>query len=824
MNLQLKLNIHIKYKVYLIISLIFALLFSHTFFSSFFAKSLKSTETVITATGDKNKKSGGSDIRIVRILLDGEELSFDSIQKDGDWLHADGVWMVVNPDQPCRLTFSANDVKNLQIDFQRHDGSGIVEVAVNGKRLRRIDLYSPRWDTYHFQREIGPVSVLNNPVAFVCVLIVVMFSLQGLLKLYENMKKNGFVRRNIKILIAVYAILVLFSIMYHTEKLGLQCGVVMMFVAASGSTINAWVRREKEKRDYRIFAEGIWLLMAAVVTYYLMELVDQNLGNVKFIYACGNAAVYFLILLLAYMLIRRVSYTVFVVMIAMYFFVVANSFVSSFRGSPIVPGDFFSAGTAKNVFLNYHYNLTGTMLLALWMVAAFCLLTFYFYGKEKSNKSRVLVWTFPSAMLLGFFMGSAFFAPDMNFWNQKLNIQQYGIAVSFISNLRHMRMDPPEGYSSKNSEEMISEFVESDNADSGVRPNVIAIMNESFSDLSVIFPELDNETYMSNFNSLQGNVVKGYMQVYPIGGGTANTEYEFLTGNSMAFLQGAVPYQQYITRNATYSIAQILKARDYHTVAIHPYDKTGYSRYRVYPRLGFDEFLDVSDFENAELIRDRYISDRDSYEKVIEEFEKIEETGKPAFIFNVTMQNHSGYDTGYFGEDVVQIPEHEGEFPNAEEYLTLIRKSDAALPVLIDYFGQVEEPTVIVFFGDHQPMVEESFYETLSGKSLSEWTLAEAQSRYIVPFFIWANYEIEAEDNVFTSANYLSELLFEKAGMKLIPYQEFLKSLREEIPAMDGSAWRDKDGNWEVLDKEQPILQEYWRLQYRNMFDKKIHY
>ena len=85
-------------------------------------------------------------------------------------------------------------------------------------------------------------------------------------------------------------------------------------------------------------------------------------------------------------------------------------------------------------------------------------------------------------------------------------------------------------------------------------------------------------------------------------------------------------------------------------------------------------------------------------------------------------------------------------------------------------------------------------------------------------------YEIDAEKNVFTSANFLSELMFEKAGMKLLPYQEFLKSVREEIPAMDGSSWRDADGNWEVLDTSQPILEEYWRLQYRNMFDKKIHY
>ena len=144
--------------------------------------------------------------------------------------------------------------------------------------------------------------------------------------------------------------------------------------------------------------------------------------------------------------------------------------------------------------------------------------------------------------------------------------------------------------------------------------------------------------------------------------------------------------------------------------------------------------------------------------------------------------------------------------------------------MLIDYFSKIEDPTVIVFFGDHQPMLEESFYETLAGKPLTEWTLAEGQSRYIVPFFIWANYEIDAEENVFTSANFLSELMFEKAGMKLLPYQEFLKSVREEIPAMDGSSWRDADGNWEVLDTSQPILEEYWRLQYRNMFDKKIHY
>ena len=164
------------------------------------------------------------------------------------------------------------------------------------------------------------------------------------------------------------------------------------------------------------------------------------------------------------------------------------------------------------------------------------------------------------------------------------------------------------------------------------------------------------------------------MLVYPLGGGTANTEYEFLTGNSMAFLSGNVPYQQFILRKGTYSIAQILKNRGYYTIGIHPYYKKGYFRFKVYPLLGFDEFLDIESFNNPELVRGIYPSDKASYEKVIECYEQNRLSGKPLFIFNVTMQNHSGYDTSAFGNNVIRIPGYEGEFFKAEEYLTLIKK------------------------------------------------------------------------------------------------------------------------------------------------------
>ena len=822
---EIKKNLYFKYGVSLLVALVISLFFSHTIFNDIFASPAKEARLVITATAERNIKSGGSDIRIVRILLDGEDVPFDSIEKQGDWNHADGVWMVVNPDSPATLSYTAENVKELQVDFQMHDGSGVAEIWSNDKRISRTDLYSSGWESYYLRKTIGSVSIFNNLVMFAGVFLITLFCLAGMEQLIVNLRKSIGIKKGVAFFIGFYVVLYVISCYFHILDLGIRCGLTLLVISAVGANVHEWhEKRDSDKKIYQIVTDGVWLILSSVILLYMVELVEQNLANIGAEYIFGNIVIYLLFLMMVYMLVRSIFYSVSAVMLVMYIFSVANSFVRLFRGSPIVPGDFLAMGTAKNVFMNYHYSVTGPMLLALWLLIAFLVLTFYFYGREKRVFSCVLVWSLPSVCLLSFMMGGTLFAPDMDFWNQNINIQRYGIALSFISDIRHMKLEEPAGYSSKDSEEMISKFVETEDEKEQNCPNVIAIMNESFSDLSVIFPELDNEVYMSNFNSLSGNVVKGYMQVYPIGGGTANTEYEFLTGNSMAFLQGSIPYQQYITRNGTYSIAQILKTRGYHTTAIHPYDKRGYNRAQVYPKIGFETFLDVSDFENAELIRDRYISDRDSYKKVIEEFEKIRQSGQPAFIFNVTMQNHSGYDAGCFTENAVRIPGHEGEFPNAEEYLTLIRESDVAIPMLIDYFSKIEDPTVIVFFGDHQPMVEESFYETLAGKPLTEWTLAEAQSRYIVPFFIWANYEIDAEENVFTSANFLSELMFEKAGIKLLPYQEFLKEVREEIPAMDGGAWRDKDGTWEVLDTSQPILEEYWRLQYRNMFDKKVHY
>ena len=123
---------------------------------------------------------------------------------------------------------------------------------------------------------------------------------------------------------------------------------------------------------------------------------------------------------------------------------------------------------------------------------------------------------------------------------------------------------------------------------------------------------------MAYYNSLDTNTVKGHLLVSTIGGGTSNSEYEFLTGNSIAFVPGTVPYQQFVLKD-TFSLARLFKDRGYTTLALHPYDGSGYNRERVYSYFGFDYFYDMDSFTDPELVRNRYISDTVSYTHLSQE-------------------------------------------------------------------------------------------------------------------------------------------------------------------------------------------------------------
>jgi len=358
------------------------------------------------------------------------------------------------------------------------------------------------------------------------------------------------------------------------------------------------------------------------------------------------------------------------------------------------------------------------------------------------------------------------------------------------------------------------------NGDSSGHPNIIVIMNEAFSDMASVADFTTNEDYMPFIHSLQQgaeNTVTGNLQVSVCGGNTANSEFEFLTGNSMAFLpQGSIPYQQYLIHEIP-AIPAHLKELGYYTVAAHPYNATGWDRDTVYPLLGFECSLFINQYDRSNKLRS-YISDAECVDKIIEVYEE-KETGTPLFMFNVTMQNHGGYTDKYtnFTPDITV----EGLNNLAvEQYLSLLKVSDTEFERLVTYFSGVEEDTVIVFFGDHQPNdAVAGPLVKLNGKNVKTFTNEELLTRYEVPYVIWANYDIEEGTEVDSSLNYLGVKTLEVAGLETYAYQNYLQDLEENYPVISSMQVQNASGEISHADVEEEGLRLYQSIQYYYMFD-----
>ena len=389
-------------------------------------------------------------------------------------------------------------------------------------------------------------------------------------------------------------------------------------------------------------------------------------------------------------------------------------------------------------------------------------------------------------------------------------------------------MEKPEGYAADVLDQIADELPEDDGEEDVIRPtNLIVVMNESLSDFSVLDGVTTNEDTMPFYHSLTKNTIKGYAYSSVFGGTTANSESEFLTGNTTAFLPaGTVPYHLYVKEGADSLVGQ-MKALGYRAVAMHPYYRSGWNRVAVYRDFGFDESYFVDDFQDTDLIRG-YVSDRSNYENVIRMVEEKEE-GEPLFLLNVTMQNHSGYDRPWTGlEKTVWLTgEMEGKYDTVDQYLSLVRESDSALQYLLEYFENCEEPTMIVLFGDHQPQVASAFYREVLGGSADEVDASVLQQRQMVPYLIWTNYDTghngEGEN---ISLNYLAALTAKEAGIPLTDYQRFLLQGMEALPVVNSVGYIDAAGKStadeaQLTEGAKQFLSRYRMAVYNNLFDSR---
>ena len=622
---------------------------------------------------------------------------------------------------------------------------------------------------------------------------------------------------------------------------------------------------------------------------FLMLLVSEGAtGNLFRLSAPGvvlGTAVYYILYLGAFFFAGTTKASWLLLNLAVYGLAAGEYFVISFRERPAMIWDVLALRTAMTVSANYRFTVTprlvftflGTLLLGIgsWKVP---LRLENRKIRWKARGAWAGVTAAFSVLLYGVLTPALKLSVPM--WDPIISFERQGFLLSTVLSLETLVPQKPAGYETETARKLLERLEEeaAAGADTGtaadigtaaeakagekagneaeirsrneavVPENVICIMNESFADLRIFNGLVSGNSFetdgpfLSYYDSLSENAQKGWLYVPVFGAMTANSEYEFLTGNSCAFVpQGSIPYQFY-TKPGDGSLARAFGEAGYRTAAMHPYPGYNWNRTEAYENLGFDEFLDQDYYEASGFLDEEetggsadsrmprgYLSDAADYEALIRQVEE-KEPGEKLFLFNVTMQNHGGYEVADFPADVhvtaVNGGDCLGEYPKVDQYLTLMKRSDEALKMLLDYFSACSQPTLIVLFGDHEPSVETSFYEALYGTRWSQVPGEQKRYSFVTPYLIWSNYERDAGDLGDMSAFMLGGQVLRAAGMEAGGFGYAVERLRGEYPMVHSMGLLTRDGQFldvletGTLDLSQTV-KEYHTLQYYRMFEEK---
>lgn len=512
------------------------------------------------------------------------------------------------------------------------------------------------------------------------------------------------------------------------------------------------------------------------------------------------------------------------------FWYIANYFVIAFRGKPIMPADIKAIGTATEVMGGYTYTPSWKMLVGVAIVIAYAVLLIIAWKKNKPKEQTPVrkqllnrALSLVAAMLL-FIVGintATFKNLDTFAWDNVLtkNFHEEGMVLAFLKSMYNSKVKKPEGYTKELVDSYLADYEGAEMLDNkGIQPTrIIMVMNEAFSDLRDVGAD-GRIDVMPFIDSLDKNTAEGSLFVSVIGSGTCNTEFEALTGNTLAFLGvGAYPYTENVTK-PLFSLASYFRDCGYLTNAFHANEANNWNRNNVYPNLGFEAFYSIEDYEAFGEVVNLHDNPADISDYLYIESVDNENNEKPRFLFNVTMQNHSPYERWLDVEKADSVSEYGNDlYVDTQVYLSLIKASDDDVRQLVETYQDSDEPTMIIFFGDHQP--------GLPSTAMSEiYTGIKANiDMYRTRFFIWTNYETKEWHNAGISANYLPWIVLERGNFPLPPYVQMLKELYEHYPIISSQGVMDIDGNVydnvaEVMDD--PLIQKYQYIQYANLFDE----
>ena len=520
-----------------------------------------------------------------------------------------------------------------------------------------------------------------------------------------------------------------------------------------------------------------------------------------------------------------------------------NEFLNTVRGRPLNFLDLFcikdGLRVASGYDLVFNLEIGINLVITILLTFAACFLL-YRTQKEKYNRKKKTIVGIISlliSVLLVLYYDTAYFSKkvDKLVWDENEFVEFNGLFTSLYVEYLNSKPQKIEGYSKQRVQEILERYQNTESFQYENTPDAIyVIMNESLADYSLIGDVNLNSDPLKKIHTLNDNCFKGMCAVDVKGGSTCNTEFEFLTGCSLMYIPNTIPYVQFSLKNQP-SIVNDLRASDYYCTAVHPFFGQEWKRQTVYNQLGFSEFIsgelfssqynpqnninlfedteDISFGDDLEYVR-CFISDNECYKKMLEKT-----SNKKDFVFSVTMQNHSGYNMDFYDENMVKYLDESDE--RKEQYLNLTRISDEAFDKLLETLKGSDKKTVVLMFGDHQPnLIFDCFSKKYSeGGNQYQKTADE----YIVPYILWANYDIEWDAPDFLSINYLSAVLKKNCNLPLTSFDQFRLEAMQEYPVITSHFSVDKNGEFCSPEKamQSQLNEEYAVLQYNMLFDSK---
>ena len=550
----------------------------------------------------------------------------------------------------------------------------------------------------------------------------------------------------------------------------------------------------------------------------------------------------------------------------------AQYFVRKFKNAAILPNDLLALGTAAAVSDQYTYALDPrTVFGTIITMAGLCVLALLHptWSVQPDDSARGHVGRDTGRGIASVALCAALvlvpnymrvFQVQIMYWYSINFYEKQGFLPTFIAVLQDMPVHKPKDYSTEAAEAATREL--SDAYQKGIgasearkqateqfdqtKPTVIVVMNESFCDLAD-FDGLrcgyEGPTY---FNSIDDALYRGELFVDVHGGGTCNSEFEFLSGNSLGYIgAGKYPYSTFQLDNVD-NLAHQFKSLGYHTCALHPNYASNWNRDKVYRAWDFDRFLAIDDFggfpernidgskhsqtSTGYEIFHSGVSDKGTYQMTLDLLAKDE---APQFIFNVTMQNHGSYNqnnipadkmTHYLPANTYDNPAFVETPDRLNEFLACIEESDKALEWFIGELKALDRPVVLVFFGDHQPSMTPDYNDLWF---MGEDELTHTQRIYHTEYIIWANYDVAGNNQTSTyrdtSVDVLGTIMLNAIGAPVNDYQASQLAVNQQILATNLNGYLGADGTWYTPEQQGPYADLYHKMslvEYLNFAEK----